>query len=200
MEQVDRYTRQAVEMVTLGQGAAGVRRSTRKTRRLRDAYGRDSLGEKALLARRLVEAGVTFVLVSGAWGYFDHHGDKVRWGGIEKGLTPILPASIGRSPPDQRPRSARPARLDAGPDDGRIRPRAGDDADAGRDHWTNCMSMIVAGGGLRHGQVIGSTDRKGIRHPRAQGHAPDLAATVFRHLGIDLDAHWINRRAGRSRS
>src|SRR6185503_20715596 len=58
----------------------------------RDAYGRVSVGEKALLARRLVEAGVSFVLVSGAWGYFDHHGDEVKWGGIEKGLTPLLPS------------------------------------------------------------------------------------------------------------
>lgn len=47
--------------------------------------------QKALLARRLVEAGVTFGAVSGAWGYFDHHGDNVQWGGIEKGLTPLLP-------------------------------------------------------------------------------------------------------------
>src|SRR6266849_8633681 len=59
--------------------------------RVRDQYGRDSLGQKALLARRLVEAGVTFVLVSGAWGYFDHHGDSVVWKGIEKGLKPLLP-------------------------------------------------------------------------------------------------------------
>ncbi len=59
---------------------------------MRDAYGRCSVGEKALLARRLVEAGTTFVLVSGAWGYFDHHGDNVPpWGGIQRGLTPILP-------------------------------------------------------------------------------------------------------------
>ena len=59
---------------------------------MRDSYGRNSVGEKALLARRLVEAGTTFVLVSGAWGYFDHHGDNVPpWGGIQKGLTPILP-------------------------------------------------------------------------------------------------------------
>ena len=52
---------------------------------MRDAYGRDSLGEKALLARRLVEAGVTFVLVSGAWGYFDHHGDEVQLGRHREG-------------------------------------------------------------------------------------------------------------------
>ena len=66
--------------------------SPAKATKLRDAYGRISVGEKALLARRLVEAGTTFVLVSGAWGYFDHHGDNVPpWGGIQKGLTPILP-------------------------------------------------------------------------------------------------------------
>ena len=57
----------------------------------RAAYGSESIGQKALLARRLVEAGVTFVLVSGAWGYFDHHGDNVRWFGIEKGLKPLMP-------------------------------------------------------------------------------------------------------------
>ena len=45
----------------------------------------------ASIAGLRAEAGVTFVLVSGAWGYFDHHGDEVRWGGIQKGLTPLLP-------------------------------------------------------------------------------------------------------------
>ena len=40
---------------------------------------------------------MTFVLVSGAWGYFDHHGDNVRWGGIEKGLTPLLPDGRSRA-------------------------------------------------------------------------------------------------------
>ncbi len=86
----DRYTQMAYDMVVSGsvQQAFDV---SREPDAMRDRYGRASIGEKALLARRLVEAGVTFVLVSGAWGYFDHHGDEVRWGGIEKGLTPILP-------------------------------------------------------------------------------------------------------------
>jgi hypothetical protein len=57
----------------------------------RELYGRNGIGEKAILARRLVESGVAFVVVSGAWGYFDHHGDSVQWGGIVKGLTPLLP-------------------------------------------------------------------------------------------------------------
>lgn len=49
------------------------------------------MGQKALLARRLVEAGVTFVTLSDAWGHWDRHGDEVQWGGIVKGLTPMLP-------------------------------------------------------------------------------------------------------------
>ena len=131
------------------------------------------------------------MLVSGAWGYFDHHGDEVQWGGIEKGLTPLLP-TIDRVLVNLGARSgeSRPARLDADPDDGRVRPLARHQRDAGRDHWTNVMSMVIAGGGLRHGQVIGTTDPKG--HGVTGRVIPDLAATVFRHLGIDLAARWID--------
>src|SRR5262249_50420562 len=80
---VDRYTQTALDMVTSGKARRAFDLGNEDPR-LRDAYGRDSLGQKALLARRLIEAGVTYVLVSGAWGYFDHHGDNVVWGGIEK--------------------------------------------------------------------------------------------------------------------
>ena len=91
MANADRYTAQAMDLVTSGHAAKAFDLSQEKDS-LRDAYGRDSVGEKALLARRLVEAGVTFVLVSARWGYFDNHGDNVPpWGGIEKGLGPILP-------------------------------------------------------------------------------------------------------------
>jgi hypothetical protein len=192
LDKVDRYNRRAFEMVLGGQvqQAFDMRRETAATR---NAYGHNSIGEKAILARRLVEAGVTFVLVSGAWGYFDHHGDNVRWGGIAKGLTPLLPqvdravfalvndleqrglldntlvlmlGEFGRSPVINK--------------------------EAGRDHWTNVMSMIMAGGGLRHGQVIGSTDARGYDVKDGLVRPQDLAATVFRHLGIGLDSHWVS--------
>src|SRR4029079_17728805 len=90
LEDLDRYNARAFDMVVGGavQRALDMAAETDATR---DLYGRNSIGEKAILARRLVESGVTFVLVSGAWGYFDHHGDNVQWGGIEKGLTPLLP-------------------------------------------------------------------------------------------------------------
>jgi hypothetical protein len=52
------------------------------------------------------------------------------------------------------------------------------------------MSMLIAGGGLTHGQVVGSTDAKGYDVKDARVTPADLGATVFHHLGIDLDAHW----------
>ncbi|WP_435017736.1 DUF1501 domain-containing protein [Tundrisphaera sp. TA3] len=192
IDQLERYTRDAYEMIASGKARQAFDLE-KETPALRDAYGRDSLGTKALLARRLVESGVSYVMVSGAWGYFDHHGDHVVWKGIEKGLKPLLPrvdqvfatlvedlesrglldqtlvlmmGEFGRAPVINR--------------------------EAGREHWTKVMSMVMAGGGLRHGQVIGSTDPKGGNIGERKVGPQDLAATVFRHLGIDLDAHWTN--------
>lgn len=193
MKRSDHFTNQAMEMVSSGKAEKAFRLDE-ESPELRDKYGRDSLGEKALLARRLVEAGVSFTLVSGKWGYFDNHGDNVPpWGGIEKGLKPILPrvdvvlhtlihdledrglldstlvlmmGEFGRSPVMTK--------------------------DAGREHWVNCMSMVIAGGGLKHGQVIGSTDARGYEIASRVVNPSDLAATVFKFLDIDLDAHWIS--------
>lgn len=188
----DQYSQMAYDMVTSGhvQQAFDV---SKESDMLRDAYGRESIGEKALLARRLVEAGVTFVLVSGAWGYFDHHGDEVRWGGIEKGLTPLLP-SVDRvmhalvTDLEQRGLLDSTLVLMMG-EFGRSPVMT---KTAGREHWTSVMSMLVAGGGLPSGQVIGSTDSKGYGIKDGRVTPADLAATTFRHLGIDLESQWTN--------
>lgn len=191
--EMDRYATQAYDMVV----SSRVREAfaiDREPDRVRDAYGRCSVGEKALLARRLVEAGTTFVLVSGAWGYFDHHGDNVPpWGGILRGLTPILP-SIDRA------LSALVHDLEArGLLDSTLILMLGEFGrspvmtnDGGRNHWTNIMSMVLAGGGLRHGQVIGSSDSRGGQIRERRVSPSDLAATVFQHLNIPLDAHWMD--------
>ena len=189
----DRYAEMAMDMVV----SPAVRQAfdlSREPDRLRDAYGRISVGEKALLARRLVEAGSTFVLVSGKWGYFDHHGDNVPpWGGIQKGLTPILPTI-------DRTLTALIEDLDArGLLDSTLVLMMGEfgrspvmTKDAGREHWTPVMSMLAAGGGGSHGQVIGSTDSRGGTIKSRKVTPSDLAATVFRHLDIPLDANWLN--------
>ena len=159
----------------------------------RDLYGRNSIGEKAILARRLVEAGVTFTLVSGAWGYFDHHGDSVQWGGIVKGLTPLLPhvdRALYGLVTDLEQRGLLDSTLIIMMGEFGRSPVI--NKDAGREHWTNVMSMVMAGGGLRHGQAVGSTDYKGYDIKDGMVRPQDLAATVFRYLDIDLNAHWIS--------
>jgi hypothetical protein len=191
-EPLERFNQAALDMVTSGkvQKAFDI---GQETDAMRDAYGRISIGEKALLARRLVEAGSTFVLVSGAWGYFDHHGDEVRWRGIEKGLTPLLPTIdrvIYTLVNDLESRGLLDSTLvlmmgefGRGPVINKT---------AGREHWTNVMSMLVAGGGLPCGQTIGSTDGRGYGIKDGRVTPSDLAATVFRHLGIGLDSHWTD--------
>lgn len=192
MASVDRFSEMAYEMLVSDR----VRRSfeiQREPEAVRDRYGRDSLGEKTLLARRLVEAGVTFCLVSGAWGIFDHHGDEVRWGGIQKGLTPLLPRV------DAVWHALVTDLEDRGLLDSTLVLMLGEFGRSpvmtptnGRGHWVSTMSMLVAGGGFRHGQVIGSTDRRGGEIKERPVRPGDLAATVYRHLGIPLDTHWVN--------
>lgn len=193
-EDTGRYARQAHDMVLSGkvQRAFQVDDESPATRA---AYGTESIGEKALLARRLVEAGVTFVLVSGAWGYFDHHGDSVRWGGIVKGLTPLLPQvdqALFTLVRDLESRGLLDSTLVMMMGEFGRSPVI--NKDAGRDHWTNVMSLVLAGGGLRHGQAIGSTDDRGGEIRSSPVRPQDLAATTFRHLDIPLDSHWISPR------
>ncbi len=194
LDRLDQNQRRAYEMVVSGkvQKAFDMKQETDTTR---DAYGRCSVGEKALLARRLVEHGVTFVLVSGAWGYFDHHGDDVRWGGISKGLTPLCPRI------DRAMATLVTDLEDRGLLDDTFVMMMGEfgrtpkiNEKAGRHHWTKVMSMVVAGGGMPCGQVIGESDRNGSTVKSGAVRPQDLAATTFRHLGIPLDTHWTNRR------
>lgn len=193
LERSDQYTKKAYDMVVSGKIEKAFRLEDEPAS-VRDLYMRDSIGEKALLARRLVESGVSFVLVSHRWGYFDNHGDQVPpWGGIEKGLKPILPTV-------DRAMHALITDLDArGLLDSTLVMMMGEfgrspvmTADAGRNHWTNVMSMLMAGGDFHHGQVVGSTDARGYGVKDGLVRPQDIAATTFRHFGIDLGAHWMS--------
>lgn len=190
MENLDNYTQLAVEMITSGKALKSFDLS-QEDPKLRDSYGRNSLGEKALLARRMIESGVRFVVVSGAWGYFDHHGDNVQWKGIEKGLKPLMPQVDNAFATLIMDLEAR------GLIDDTLVLMMGEfgrapviNREAGREHWLNVMSMLMAGGGLKHGKVIGSTDAKGHSILDRKVKPQDIAATVFHHLGIDLESQW----------
>lgn len=193
LEKFERSQQRAFEMVVNGkvQRAFDLSQEAATTHEL---YGRDAIGQQALLSRRLVEAGVTFVTMSARWGYFDNHGDNVPpWGGIEKGLKPILP-TVDRTlhalvtDLEQRGLLESTMVLMMG-EFGRSPVMT---KDAGREHWLSVMSMVMAGGGLQHGQAIGSTDSRGGSIQSGVVRPQDLAATVFRHLDIDLSSHWLS--------
>ena len=191
-DRIDQNTQQAFDMVLSGKVSEAFDLS-KETDATRDKYGRVSVGEKALLARRLVEAGSTFVLVSGAWGYFDHHGDDVRWKGIERGLKPLLPRvdrALFALVNDLEQRGLLDSTLVLMMGEFGRTPKINEQA--GRHHWTPIMSMVMAGGGLPTGQVVGSSDRNGSEIRTGAVRPQDLAATTFKHLGIDLNTHWMN--------
>jgi hypothetical protein len=191
---MEHYNRQALEIIVSGKAQRAFRLDLEPDR-IRDAYGRNSFGEKALLARRLVEAGVTFVTVSPIFGYFDNHGDDVVWGGLVKGLKPLLPRldqALYALVSDVEARGLLNDTLVLAMGEFGRSPTFSQRGTGGREHWSSCMSMLVAGGGLTRGQVVGSTDSKAGEIKDGRVTPSDLGATVYRHLGINLDSRWTD--------
>jgi hypothetical protein len=150
----------------------------REPDRVRDVYGRTPFGQRALLARRLIEAGVPFVtLQEGGW---DHHSalfatlktrlpsfdqvvatliqDLDQRGLLDTTIVTVL-GEFGRTPQIN--------------------------AQAGRDHWSNAMSVLFAGGGCPGGQAVGATDVKGYSACDRILSPENFAATIYTKLGID---------------
>jgi hypothetical protein len=206
MDALDTYRRQAIEMV-IGQRARDAFDLSREPDDVRERYGKHLWCQQALLARRLVEAGVRFVTLdlsyhpaSGTW---DNHGDNIPpYGGIARGLGPLLPLFdhlLTTLVSDLEERNLLDDVLVIAMGEFGRTPQIGTQGSTdGRNHWPIVMSMALAGGGLRHGQVIGSTEPDGgeIQHrPVTPG---DLAATLYRYFGVPLDATYIDDR-GRPR-
>jgi uncharacterized protein (DUF1501 family) len=194
MARMDHYSRQALEIVLSGKAQRAFRVDLEPDR-VRDAYGRHSFGERTLLARRLVEAGVTFVTVSGTFGMFDNHGDDHFAGGMVKGLKPLLARldqAVSALVQDLEARGLLDDTLVLALGEFGRTPIFSQRGMGGREHWINCMSMLLAGGGLARGQVVGGTDAKGYDVKDARVTPADLGATVYRHLGIDLGAQWTD--------
>lgn len=204
MQAMDGFQTKAVEMLTSDKAREAFDLS-REPQELRERYGHHAWGQRALLARRLVEAGCSFVtmvmekpyqsgvewLKQGTYNWDSHAVNchlfddaKVRLPiydqavtalvedlhnrGLDKRVLLVVTGEFGRTP--------------------RINTRSGTQTGVmqpGRDHWPNAMSLLVSGGGLKMGQVIGSTTAKG-EEPKENPLTPnDLWATVYRHLGID---------------
>ncbi|MCA9063274.1 MAG: DUF1501 domain-containing protein, partial [Planctomycetaceae bacterium] len=149
---------------------------------LRDHYGRHTFGQSALVARRLVEAGVTFVTVNCVpW---DHHGSPGQYK-TEEGarlLIPPLDQAIAALVTDLTDRGLYEETLIVAMGEFGRTPRM--NANAGRDHWGNTFSVLFGGGGMKMGQVIGTSSRRGEHVVDRPVDPQDIAATVYHHLGI----------------
>ncbi len=207
MRALDQFGQKAVDLLT-SPNAREAFDLAAEPAALRDRYGRHAWGQRALLARRLVEAGCSFVtmvmekpyqsgvpwLKEGTYNWDSHavnchifRDAQVRLPiydqaisalvqdlydrGLDRDVMLVVTGEFGRTP--------------------RITSQTGTQtgvAQPGRDHWPNAMSVLVAGGGMRTGQVVGATNAKG-EHPQERPLSPnDLWATVYRHLGIDHKA------------
>jgi hypothetical protein len=145
--------------------------------KLRGKYG-PRWGEQALLARRLVEAGVTFVTLN--TGYWDDHGDIK--GAMETKL-PIHDRMVWALVNDLSERGLLEDTLIVCAGEFGRTPKI--NADAGRDHWPQAQSLLIAGGGFKHGQVIGATNARG-EYPTEKPIPPeDICALIYHHLEID---------------
>jgi hypothetical protein len=204
MQALDKFGKQAMDML-LSPKAREAFDLSREPEALRERYGKHAWGQRCLMARRLVEAGCTFVTMvlenpyvsgvsfpqNGTYNWDSHAVnchlfddarvrlpildraitaliEDVHQRGLDKKTLIVLTGEFGRTP-----------RLEnqTGTQTGVKQP--------GRDHWPQAMSVLVSGGGLKMGQVVGSTNAKG-EHPQDRPLSPnDLWATVFRHLGID---------------
>jgi hypothetical protein len=184
MNGMDQFNQQAFEMVT-GESARRAFDINREDPRVRDRYGRHTWGQSALLARRLVEAGVTFVTITASG--WDDHGQVAN---AMKAKLPPLDRAVGSLVEDLTSRGlidnvavvvmgefGRTPRINPG---------------AGRDHWGEVMSVLIGGGGLKGGQVVGSSNSKG-EVPKDRPLKPaDVLHTLYHVLGIDTAAHFYN--------
>jgi hypothetical protein len=144
----------------------------------RDAYGRNLFGQGCLLARRLVEQHVPFVEVTlDGWDTHNNNASTVR------GLSQTVDAAMSSLMTDLKDRGLLDTTLIVWMGEfGRTPKLAGAD---GRDHWPNSFSAVLAGGGIRGGQVIGDTGRDGATIKDRPVSVPEFLATICEALGID---------------
>jgi uncharacterized protein (DUF1501 family) len=146
--------------------------------KVRDAYGRSSFGQRALLARRLVEAGVPFItLYEGGWD--DHRG---LFAAFDKKLPP-LESTVAALIADLEDRGMLDSTLVVVLGEFGRTPKV--NKDAGRDHWSNAMSVLMAGARIPGGTIVGATDRAGYSAVDDVKSPENFVSTVYRKLGID---------------
>ena len=197
---LEQFREQAFRML-MSPEARGAFDLGRESEKLRDRYGRNEYGESFLMARRLIESGVR--LVSVVWSYicpdtnvinvWDNHGGTPSLGGItgyqmlkEKYCLPPLDMAYSALLEDLSARGLLDETLVVMLGEFGRTPKI--NKAAGRDHWGACQSVVLAGGGIRGGQIYGSSDAQAA-FPKSNPVSPeDLIATMYHALGIPPDS------------
>ena len=187
-ESMDRVTQEAVDILTSGRAREAFDLSL-EDERTREMYG-DGWGEQALLARRLIEAGVRCVTLN--TGYWDDHGNIK--GALDKKM-PRHDRAVGVLIQDLAQRGMLDDTLVVTAGEFGRTPKI--NKDRGRDHWPQAQSILFAGGGFRHGQIIGATNDK-AEHPTDRPVRPnDFCAIIYHALGLDPHQATIKNLQGR---
>jgi hypothetical protein len=174
---VDPFYEQGYQLVTSSEAQKAFDIHTEDAK-LREEYGRSGFGQRCLLARRLVEAGVPFITVyDGGW---DHHTDifnsyNKRMPGWDNTVATLIEDLADRGLLDT-------TMVIALGEFGRT-PQV--NKDSGRDHWSNAMSVLFAGGGTPGGQAVGATDNKGFAAIERVLSPESFVSTVYAKLGMD---------------
>ena len=151
---------------------------------VRDAYGRNNFGQGCLMARRLVESGVTYVEVSlGGW---DNHGDIFNT--LSRGNLPQLDKAMGTLVGDLADRGLLENTLAVWMGEFGRTPRI--NQNGGRDHWPRSWSIVMGGGGLKGGQTVGATDKDGVEIVDRELGVMDVIATMAKAMDIDLSTQY----------
>lgn len=162
---------------------------TREPAQVREQYGKHPFGQSCLLARRLVEAGVPLITVYWNSPHIDddQHWDthKNSFHRLKTFLLPALDRALSALFEDLRQRGLFERTLVTWNGEFGRTPRL--NKNAGRDHWGFCQSVLMAGAGVRGGQVYGSSDAQAAYAAEQPVSPDDLAATVFQHLGVPAD-------------
>ncbi len=180
--QIRNFTRQGMDLLLQDQvrDAFDLGKESTSTR---EEYGAHEWGQGALLARRLVESGVTFTLIQcGLKQDWDTHKDNFK---LLDQYLPRIDRAVAALLADLATRGLLDTTMVMVIGEFGRTPKI--NKNAGRDHWGDVFSAMIAGGGLRGGQVVGSSDAIGAYPAEHAAHAQDLFATMYHRLGIDTD-------------
>ena len=178
---MDTYTRQAMEMILSTEVLRAFDLSEEPEKTFEN-YGRDRVGQSLLLARRLVERGCRFVTAAPyKTGQWDTHGKNDEM--MRDTLAPSADQAISTLLEDLSQRGLLDSTLVIVMGEFGRTPNV--NAKLGRDHWPHCWSLMLAGGGIRGGQVVGASDERGAYVAERLVTVGDVFATVYKTLGID---------------